>query len=290
MTVTEFVANIDQLVALPEVCVHVNQMIDSPRFSAADIGEVISQDTDLSARLLRTVNSAMYGLPVPVETISRAVTVIGTRDLRDLAVMTAARQLFNGIPADLMNMTEYWHYAISTGAYARTLAKRCDVLHGERLFVMGVLHDIGRLAILQHLPEQARDILLIAERDDDLLSAAEQDVLGFDHAEVGHALVKQWGLPESIQQVVRYHHALEEVGDFGLETALVHIGCVVASGESWGHDLDDSIGRIHPVAWEITGLDRSEVEGVVEEASPQIVEMTTNVLAGGAQWSHPAGY
>jgi len=290
MTVTELVANLDQLVALPEVCVRVNQMIDSPRYSATDIGEVISQDTDLSARLLRTVNSAMYGLPMPVETISRAVTVIGTRDLRDLAIMTAARQLFHGIPSDLMNMTEYWHYAISTGAYARSMAKRCNILHGERLFVMGVLHDIGRLAILQHLPDQARDILLIAEGDDDLLSTAEQDVLGFDHAEVGYELLKQWGLPSSIQEVARYHHAVEKAGGHKLEIALVHIGCVIASGEAWGYDLEESLSRIHPMAWDITGLEAAEIEEIMEATADQIVEMTSNVLASGAQWRHPASY
>ncbi len=161
MNAEELVKGIEHLVSLPDVCIKVNMMADSPLYSAKDIGEVISLDTDLSARLLSLVNSAFYGMRAPVETISRAVTVIGTKGLRNLVLVTSAAEIFTGIPADLVDMTEFWRYSVTTGIIAKALSTRCNVLPGERLFVMGVLHDIGRLVIYLRLPEQSRDVLLM---------------------------------------------------------------------------------------------------------------------------------
>ncbi|MES9849208.1 MAG: HDOD domain-containing protein, partial [Candidatus Thiodiazotropha sp.] len=204
MTPQQLVIEIESLVSLPDVCVKVNRLIDAPNYSVATLGDIISQDTDLSARLLRLVNSAFFNLKVPVETISRAITIIGTNELRNLVMATTAARIFTGIPGDLVDMTEYWRYSITAGVVAGELAKRCNVLHSERLFVMGVLHDIGRLAIYLKMPQESRDILLITGGDDTLLPDAENDVLGFTHMDVGEALLRKWKLPESIVSVVAH--------------------------------------------------------------------------------------
>ena len=90
MSPQELVNEIEKLVALPDVCIKVNRLIDAPNYSAATLGDLITQDTDLSARLLRVVNSAFFNLQAPVETISRAITVIGTAELRSLVMATTA--------------------------------------------------------------------------------------------------------------------------------------------------------------------------------------------------------
>ena len=92
----KLVDGIEKLVSLPDVCVKVNRLADSPSYSAAAVGEIIVQDTDLSARLLRLVNSAFFGMQVPVDTISRAVTLIGTHELRNLVMASVAARVFTG--------------------------------------------------------------------------------------------------------------------------------------------------------------------------------------------------
>ncbi|MCP3869994.1 MAG: HDOD domain-containing protein [Gammaproteobacteria bacterium] len=272
--------------SLPDACLRVNQLIEDPAKSAADIAEVIIQDADLSARMLRLVNSAFYGLPGRVDTISRAVTIVGTQELRDLALMTATCDLFQGIPADMFIMRDFWHYSVACGVLARNLAKKCGVLHGERLFVMGVLHDIGRLAILQYQTEQARDVLLIADGKNELLTGAEQEVLGFDHAEVGYELAKSWNLPDSIATSMQCHHQPMAATEFRLESALVHIGQALAYGMVWG-EQKDLPPDIDPGVWELTGLTVEDCAASLEAVGDEVMELFSILLGGSGQQKCP---
>jgi HD-like signal output (HDOD) protein len=286
MTPQELVKEIEQLVALPDICIKVNRLIDAPNYSAATLGDLITQDTDISARLLRLVNSAFFNLQAPVETISRAVTVVGTQELRNLIMATAAARVFTGIPGDLVDMAEFWRYSMSTGVIAGELAGRCRVLHTERLFVMGVLHDIGRMAIYLKLPDAARDILLVTGGDDTLLPEVEDDLLGFTHMAVGEALLKKWKLPDSITMVVAHHHHPFQAKEYALETALIHLASVLANREITQESFDETFERVDPFAWVITGLKPEQIEAILEPVPQKVNEIIDVVLSpklGGAR-------
>ncbi|MBW9266517.1 MAG: HDOD domain-containing protein [Candidatus Thiodiazotropha sp. (ex. Lucinisca nassula)] len=278
MTPQQLVIEIESLVSLPDVCVKVNRLIDAPNYSVATLGDIISQDTDLSARLLRLVNSAFFNLKVPVETISRAITIIGTNELRNLVMATTAARIFTGIPGDLVDMTEYWRYSITAGVIAGELAKRCNVLHSERLFVMGVLHDIGRLAIYLKMPQESRDILLITGGDDILLPDAENDVLGFTHMDVGEALLRKWKLPESIVSVVAHHHRPASTQVFRLETSLLSLAALLAYAEISGVEWYETVELVDPVVWRQTGLEPEQLEAVMEQMPHKVGEIMDVVL------------
>ncbi|MCG8046300.1 MAG: HDOD domain-containing protein [Candidatus Thiodiazotropha endolucinida] len=278
MTPQQLVIEIESLVSLPDVCVKVNRLIDAPNYSVATLGEIISQDTYLSARLLRLVNSAFFNLKVPVETISRAITIIGTNELRNLVMATTAARIFTGIPGDLVDMTEYWRYSITAGVVAGELAKRCNVLHSERLFVMGVLHDIGRLAIYLKMPQESRDILLITGGDDTLLPDAENDVLGFTHMDVGEALLRKWKLPESIVSVVAHHHRPASTQVFQLETSLLSLAALLAYAEISGVEWYETVELVDPVVWKQTGLEPEHLEAVMEQMPHKVGEIMDVVL------------
>jgi putative nucleotidyltransferase with HDIG domain len=278
MTPQQLVQEIEHLVSLPDVCVKVNRLIDAPNYSALTLGDLISQDSDLSARLLRLVNSAFFSLKSPVDTISRAITVVGTGELRNLVMATTAARVFTGIPSDLVDMAEYWRYSITTGVVASELAKQCHVLHSERLFVMGVLHDIGRLAIYLKLPERARDVLLIAGDDDSLLIQAEQEILGFDHAQVGEALLQRWKLPQSIVDVVAHHHKPSQSKQFPLEAALLHIAASLAEADLRGLEHAQVIEHIDSFAWETTHIDPGQLDQHLETMQDKVFEIMDVVL------------
>lgn len=279
MTPQELVRDVEQLVSLPDLFLRVNEMIGSHRYSAVDIAQVISQDTNLSARLLNMVNSAFYGLPGQVDTISRAITIIGTSDLQNLAITTATAEVFTGIPAGLIDMKRFWRYAVSTGVIAKELAARCNVLHAERLFVMGVLHDVGRLVIYQTLPEQARDVHLVIQGDETLLPEAEREILGFTHQEIGYELFKLWKLPESVRAVARFHHNPSLSTEFYLETALIHLAGQLADAEYNGMSLDDVRQHIDHEVWSITDLTEPDVLDVMKVA-PQLVGEMQAIIYG----------
>ncbi|MET0026558.1 MAG: HDOD domain-containing protein [Candidatus Thiodiazotropha sp.] len=278
MTPQQLVREIEHLVSLPDVCVKVNRLIDAPNYSALTLGDLISQDSDLSARLLRLVNSAFFSLKSPVDTISRAITVVGTGEVRNLVMATTAARVFTGIPGDLVDMAEYWRYSITTGVMAAELARQCHVLHSERLFVMGVLHDIGRLAIYLKLPERARDVLLIAGEDNSLLIEAEREILGFDHAQVGEALLHQWKLPESIVDVVAHHHRPSLSKKYPLEASILHIACSLAESEMRGMEREHIAERVDEFAWQTTRLSPVQLESLLETMHDKVFEIMDVVL------------
>ncbi|MEW8585565.1 MAG: HDOD domain-containing protein, partial [Candidatus Thiodiazotropha sp.] len=176
MAPEELVEDIDKLVSLPEVFIQVNQMMEQPNCSAAKLAEIISTDVDISARLLKLVNSPFYGLRSQVDTISRAVTIAGTHELQNLVLATTAVRSFTGIPESLVNMDDYWRHAVTTGVMSQMLARQSNALHSERLFVAGMLHDVGRLVIYLTLPDQAIEIMEITSGDEWILAEVEQQV------------------------------------------------------------------------------------------------------------------
>ncbi|MES9852575.1 MAG: HDOD domain-containing protein [Candidatus Thiodiazotropha sp. L084R] len=273
------VQNLDHLVSLPDVCIKVNQLLGSGDYSAPEVADIIIQDTDISARILRLVNSPAFGQRSKIETLSRAVTLMGADELRNLVLATAAQSTFVGIPDEMVNMTDFWSHSVTTGVMAKTLAEHCNVLHSERLLVMGVLHDIGRLVVYLSLPTESRDILHITGGDNWILPETEQEILGFTHLDVGAELMRSWHLPESFIEVAGYHNAPENAVENPLEVSLVHIAKAVANGHMVGLSVDEMLWAITPATWETTGLTAESVAPMVDEMVAKSEEAMNLILA-----------
>ena len=183
------VADVAGLVSPPDICVKIGELIQDPKASTQSIGEIIIRDPNLTGRLLRLVNSSFYGLRTKVDTVSRAITVVGTRDLYALVLAISAVKSFSHLPNKLVNMDTFWRHSLYTALIARILAGRVDVLHPERLFVGGLLHDIGSLVVYSRLHELAREILLTAKGDEEVFYHMEMEMLGFSHADLGSLLL-----------------------------------------------------------------------------------------------------
>ncbi|NOX91628.1 MAG: HDOD domain-containing protein [Gammaproteobacteria bacterium] len=123
--IQDLLSNVEQLISLPAAYVRLNELVEDPTSSADDIAHVITQDVALTARLLRVANSPLYGLSTQIDTVSRAVTVLGTQQVRDLALATSACKSFDGIPNELVSMESFWEHSILCALCARTLALEC---------------------------------------------------------------------------------------------------------------------------------------------------------------------
>ncbi|OFZ69733.1 MAG: phosphohydrolase [Betaproteobacteria bacterium RBG_16_58_11] len=281
VSLEEFTQDIDSLVSLPGVGVRVNEMVDDPSSTAADLGKVISQDPALAARLLRIANSPAYGLSSQVNTVTRAVSIIGTRHIRDLVLATSTISAFEGIPNELVSMEDFWSHSLYCGAAARLLAEQCNMKHAETVFLGGLLHDIGQLVIFRKEPQKAKQALLLSieEHDDLALHKAEQEIFGFDHAGVGAALLRHWHFPELLIESVAFHHAPEQAQHFPLETALVHIANSIATLAEIDSVSEADAVQTEAAAWRVTGLDKSTIEPTVRATQAQFAEMR-NLLLG----------
>lgn len=280
LTPKELVTGSIRLVSLPEVCIRVNEMLDEPSVTAAELGHIISQDTSLTARLLKIVNSSYYGFQAKIETVSRAVTVVGLRELRGLVIAASAVETFSNVPNEILNKVRFWRHSLYCGVIARLLAEQCHVLHSERLFVAGLLHDIGKLIIAQRLPQETRMILLEAESGGRSEFEVEQDFLGFNHAEVGGELMQAWSMPETLFESVAYHHTPRLAEKGVMETCLIHIANIFTDEAEQGLDMtaETPMQKVDSYAWEMTGLDETVKEHVFREAGPLFTEALETIL------------
>jgi len=267
-----------ELASLPEVVMRTVDLINDPATSAAEIGQVLSEDPALTARLLKIVNSPFYGFPSRIDTVSRAITVIGTLELLDLILATSVVKAFRGIPTDLVDMDSFWEHSLYTGLVARILAGHLRAPNTERYFIAGLLHDIGSLAMYRQIPDSAAAILRRARNEIAPLHSIEQETLGFDHGEVGAELMQAWHLPPSLVEAIRFHHAPQQAEQHQLETALVHLADVITSAV---HDSASETGRVppmEPAAWELTGLQADIIERVIDEADTQFEDARAVIL------------
>ena len=263
------------LASLPDIFFKVNELVNDASSSASDIGLAIEQDAALSARLLKIVNSPYYGFPSSIDTISRAITIIGTRDLRDLILATTAVETFSGIDNDMIDMERYWRHNLYCAVTGRILAQRRHVKNTERLFVAGLLHDIGKLVMYQTIPEQCNEALQRTHTQGTPLYITEKEIIGFSHADVGAALMHSWKLPDSLIEAVKYHHEPWLAKDYREDVATVHIADYIASSIDEDSNHSGMITPVNEGAWETTGLSLETLDTALCEVTDKFLEMQT---------------
>jgi len=229
----------------PVVYQRLVEVMNQPRSGSHEVAAVIGQDTSLTARLLRLANSAYFAFGRPVDSVHQAVTLIGATHVRDIALATSVTSYFDKVPADLINLEEFWKHSLAVGIGARMLATMRRETNVERFFVAGMLHDIGRLVLYLQAPDHARAILRHAKNHECLLYQAEMELGGFDHGTVGGILLERWNMPESLVECVSLHHRPEEAVDHPVETATIHLADLIANALRLGRSGE----RMVPPRW-----------------------------------------
>jgi putative nucleotidyltransferase with HDIG domain len=176
------------------------QLMGNPRSSMKDIGNIIGSDQAITSKLLRMVNSAYYGFPRKISTISQSLVVIGVEGLRSLIMGMSVQTMF-----DTKVGKALWAHSIATAASAKIVTQKYGNVHPEESFVVGLIHDIGRLLLSQHFPEEFEYYNMIS-MDSLHTLAKERELFGMDHEEIGASVVGKWNLPQKIVEAINYHH------------------------------------------------------------------------------------
>lgn len=273
--VAELVQGVGNLVTLPDVFIRINRLVEDPNSTMADIAKVVAQDPAFTVRLLRVANSSFYGFSATIDTVSKAISIIGSSQIRSLALATSVASSFEGLPNTLVSMGNFWRHSLYCALAARCLAKQARKCDPDAVFTAALLHDIGELVIFNRLPKQAKAaLLLVLDSADELpVYQAEQQVMGFDHSQVGGELARQWQLPRLLEECIECHHDIRSAQHFPREAALVHIANILALMAEVQTVNPDDVPAIDQHAWEIAGLNADEViQETVREARQEIAE------------------
>ncbi|MCX4190697.1 HDOD domain-containing protein [Methylophaga sp. OBS3] len=258
------------LVSAPTTYARLDALISDPDSAIDDISAVINTDPALTTRLLKIVNSPFYGFPSQIKTISRAITIIGTRELTHLVLATSVMNAFRGIPSNLMDMDTFWRHSLACAITAKYLAEATHQNQPEPYFIAGLLHNIGSLVLYQSVPELAREAINSARFGHEVLHEAEKRLIGFDHGEVGAVLIQNWRLPESLAVVARYHHVPSSAPQPAIDVNIVHIADVLVSSVPFGHNGDQHVPPLDPQAWQSLNLETSAIESLLANVSDQL--------------------
>ncbi len=271
--------NSARMPTLPGVYQRIKEAVEDPGSSFEDIARIVSGDQSLSARLLRLANSSFYGYPSDVFSVPDALAVIGLQQFKNMALSTCIMDVFRDVPASLCDIEDFWRHSIACGLCARIMALELREANSERFFLGGLMHKIGRLVILQEEPDKAVQILKRAQREDLPLHLIEQEVLGYDHCEVGAALLELWKLPPSLGELPRHYLKPILARDSVQDASLVHLAVFVVETLHLGSGGGRFAPEFSEAAWGHSGLGESRLYYIVEELLRQHDEVCSVFLA-----------
>jgi len=264
--VARTLARAGDLVTLPEVMARVIEVADDPERGADELFGIIKRDPVLSAKLLRVVNSAFYGLPGQVADVDRAITLLGLTQVKNLAIAVSVGKMFDARQdSRLFDARDLWRHCVAVSVAAREIA----LLGGDRtraaeLFLVGLIHDIGLLVERQVFPDQLAEVLARCEGPQGRpFREVEAEVLGADHQDLGEALATHWRFPQRLRVVVGHHHeppALpEELRKVG---AILYCADTLCGQEGLGFDLESRSQPLTDEHLTAAGITADQLEGL----------------------------
>ena len=272
------VDDVVQLVSLPDIYHKLEQAIEDPLMSLDHVATLLGADPDLTLRLMGVANSCLFGFPAKVETLSRAVTLIGTRQLRDIVLVTVVVKALRQLDVELIDMSRFWRHSVSTGVIARAIAAHRREKNIERYYAIGLLHDIGKILFYLKLPEEMMEVNRIVTSGEMTQHMAERELFGFDHAQLGGALLESWDLSESLSEVIASHHNPTSSGEWVDDICLVHVADFIANAVNWDGSGQPVVPELDGAAWDIIDVPDSALPELVSRAHEQYLDAVRLLL------------
>jgi len=272
---------VKDLFSLPEIYLKVRGLLDDSNSSLSDIADVISVDPNMTGRILRIANSAYCGFATKVETVRRALSLLGTQQIHDLVLSTSVARSFSRIPEQVVNMENFWRTSVICGASAKIIADHREILDSERMFTAGLLTHIGRLVLYLRLPDAIQEVYTLAPQQDISISQALEEKLGFSDADVAGELLSAWNLPDSLVDPIRHKvHPGSCDTELALEeAAIVHVASAIADNRDLELDSDRLIQRLDETAWLTLELTQEKLMELMAHSESLANEVSENFTA-----------
>lgn len=269
--ISKLVDSIDAITTLPEVTARITTAVNDPKSTAGDLQRIITHDPALVSRILKAVNSSFYGVRSQIESIERAIVLLGFATVRNIAVTASMSQLFTHQKlCEEFTARDLWTHCVAVAAASREIARRISAPLGEQAFLAGLLHDVGLLVELQSCPEKLSEICDCSRATGMPFSMVEFDQLGCNHEELGAALAHRWGFPEFCRAAAGCHHfpAIAEP-EFRQVAGIIYVADTLCCEDAIGFNLTASHQTVDPAVAE--GYVAAELVAETRDRLPQFV-------------------
>ncbi|MGD9365631.1 MAG: HDOD domain-containing protein [Desulfobacteraceae bacterium] len=260
-----------KLPEVPTIVAKLNELMDDPHASSHDVAQIVGSSPSLSAILFRIVNSAAFGLPTKVDSIVRAVSLLGTRQISSLAIGISVMQAFGKIPGHLIDMADFIIHSLACATIARIIAALANMKNTEQVFIGGLLHDIGKLILFKYFPDEIKSLLWIQENENlgRSLYEIEKKSIGTTHARIARILLEKWNFHDDLKDNVVYHHAPSRAR-VPAEASIIQIADIIAHGTGFGSSAERIIPGFDEKAWDHVDLSPNTIKSAVRQATHQL--------------------
>lgn len=254
------------LPTIPVVATKVMQLIESERATAEELAKIVASDPAVAARVLKISNSSFYGCQRQVETLSRAIVVLGFGTLRSLVIAASVKQVYQpyGLTEKML-----WEHSFGAGLAARIIAKETRLANEESAFLGGLFHDIGKTIMNTMNSAQFQNVMQRCYNDGLSFEDAERQVYSYTHSEVGGLVIKKWNFPDMLMNAVLKHHSFDFAEDE--DAVQVNLACIVGLADMFCHKVgigirepEDELDLLQTVPAERLGLDEQRLETLLE--------------------------
>ena len=250
---------VQRLPTLPTIYTRVSVLMADPNSSVAEIGRVVAHDQAIAAKLLNVVNSSFYGFRQQITTVTRAMTMVGFRGLKELMLALAVLPALGSLKHKEFNDAVFWSHAVGCAACARAAAVILRLPDPEESFTAGLLHDIGKLAEYQFMNEGFIKLLETSHVDNTPMHELEMSALGYTHADVGRLLARKWQFPETLTEAIAWHHQPARAQRGAQQAAVIHVADIISRALMLGDPYDARVPPLDASAWELSGLKQDQI-------------------------------
>ncbi len=257
----ELLAMVEAMPAFPQGVTRVLDMCSRIDCSPRDLVSVVESDPVLAMRVLKLVNSPFIGLAQPISSISHGVAYVGMNTIKNIALTVAAIGMLPRENEANFDMDKFLKHSLGTAAVCKRMATLKGVKETQSgdYFLAGLLHDFGKVILVQHKPDSFSEALEEASKKKIPLDVAERSIYKIDHAEIGAVLAAHWTLPDPLVRAIRYHHMAGELSDPSLLERTVMASNLVVHRLGFGQSGNDFPAGLPKVIIESLGMSIDDI-------------------------------
>jgi putative nucleotidyltransferase with HDIG domain len=252
------VENISTLPTVPAVLKKLSAIIEKPRITLLEISSFISNDPALTTKVLKMVNSAIYGFPGRIASVSHATMLLGLNVIKGLLLGVSVFELMQKA------MNGLYEHSLGCAIASRVIAQKKGLKEPEEVSVAGLLHDIGKVILMLEFQKEYEAAMNNAEVKKIAIFEAEKIQFNATHANVGSWLAEKWCFPRNLIEVIEFHHRPHLAKNAPLETAIVHMADVLVRARGFGFAGENLVPEVHPAAFELLQLSAADIRDVLK--------------------------